>query len=379
MIGIWSIAALTSLPGLAVSPIMGDLSKIFPKVSELEIQMLTSLPSLLIIPSILFAGRIAERVGYTRVLLVGLTLFFVSGVLYFFSNTISGLILISALLGVGAGMIIPLSTALVSRFFSGNYRTRQFGYVSAISNLTLVVATALTGYLADISWRLPFIVYLLPIVSITLLPQISHAESNDTQIESDKSKNSSAHEINTAALLSNMWYYFLITYIVLIISLNLPFLLESYGYRSESAGLLISLFFLAIMLPGLAIDFFKKYFGQGMRFSALVIMGAGIAMLLAFHTLPTKAIGCLVAGLGYGIAQPLIYDNTVATASPSRASYALAWVMVMNYIAILLAPFIIDFAQNIFHAKSQQFPFIFNMIIAFIAAIIYLLVTKRKG
>jgi hypothetical protein len=133
------------------------------------------------------------------------------------------------------------------------------------------------------------------------------------------------------------------------------------------------------MLPGLAIDFFKKYFGQGMRFSALVIMGAGIAMLLAFHTLPTKAIGCLVAGLGYGIAQPLIYDNTVATASPSRASYALAWVMVMNYIAILLAPFIIDFAQNIFHAKSQQFPFIFNMIIAFIAAIIYLLVTKRKG
>ena len=94
MMGIWSIAALTSLPGLAVSPIMGDLSKIFPKVSELEIQMLTSLPSLLIIPSILFAGKVVEKVGYTKVLLVGLTLFFVSGVLYFFSNTINGLILI---------------------------------------------------------------------------------------------------------------------------------------------------------------------------------------------------------------------------------------------------------------------------------------------
>ena len=382
MMGIWSIAALTSLPGLAVSPIMGDLSKIFSKVSELEIQMLTSLPSLLIIPSILFAGKVAEKVGYTKVLLVGLTLFFVSGVLYFFSNTINGLILISALLGVGAGMIIPLSTALVSRFFSGNYRTRQFGYVSAISNLTLVVATALTGYLADISWRLPFVVYLLPIVSIILLPQISHTESNDTQVDSHKSSDSSPSsggEINTKALLSNMWYYFLITYIVLIISLNLPFLFESYGYRSDAAGVLISLFFLAIMLPGLAIDFFKKYFGQGMRFWALVIMGTGIAMLLAFHTLPTKAIGCLVAGFGYGIAQPLIYDSTVAAASPSRASYALAWVMVMNYVAILTAPFIIDFAQNIFHAKSQQFPFIFNMIVAFIAAIIYLLARKRKG
>ena len=50
LIAIWSISALTSLPGLAVSPILGDLTKIFPKATDLDIQMLTSLPSLLIIP-----------------------------------------------------------------------------------------------------------------------------------------------------------------------------------------------------------------------------------------------------------------------------------------------------------------------------------------
>ena len=53
LIAIWSISALTSLPGLAVSPILGDLTKIFPKATDLDIQMLTSLPSLLIIPFIL--------------------------------------------------------------------------------------------------------------------------------------------------------------------------------------------------------------------------------------------------------------------------------------------------------------------------------------
>lgn len=30
LIGIWSVSALTSLPGLAVSPILGELSTIFP-------------------------------------------------------------------------------------------------------------------------------------------------------------------------------------------------------------------------------------------------------------------------------------------------------------------------------------------------------------
>ncbi len=61
LIGIWSISALTSLPGLAVSPILGELSTIFPHATELDIQMLTSLPSLLIIPFVLLAGKLAER------------------------------------------------------------------------------------------------------------------------------------------------------------------------------------------------------------------------------------------------------------------------------------------------------------------------------
>ena len=383
MLGIWSIAALTSLPGLAVSPILGDLSKIFPGVSELEIQMLTSLPSLLIIPSMLLAGKFAERAGYTKVLFVGLTLFLASGILYLFSKNINELIWISALLGIGSGMIIPLSTALISRFFSGNYRTRQFGYVSAISNLTLVVATALTGYLADINWKLPFIVYLLPLVSLMLLPQISKEEKKeggDTKGDNKcaGNENVTTGEKNIRALLSNMWYYFFITYIVLIITLNLPFLLESYGYRSDSSGVIISLFFLAIMLPGFFIGFFKRFLGRGARFFSLLTIAAGLALSLLFHTLPAMVLGCFISGFGYGIAQPLIYDSTVESASALRASVALAWVMVMNYIAILLTPFILNFVQMLFHTKSQQFPFVFNMILAIIAALIYLVAMRKK-
>ena len=64
LIGIWSVSALTSLPGLAVSPILGELSTIFPHATELDIQMLTSLPSLLIIPFVLLAGKLAEKRFY---------------------------------------------------------------------------------------------------------------------------------------------------------------------------------------------------------------------------------------------------------------------------------------------------------------------------
>ena len=110
LLAIWSISAITSLPGLAVTPILDDLSKIFPKVSDLEIQLLTSLPSLLIIPFVLLSGKMSEKRDKTKVLLIGLSIFLASGILYFFAKSMVALILISCLLGVGAGMVIPLST-----------------------------------------------------------------------------------------------------------------------------------------------------------------------------------------------------------------------------------------------------------------------------
>ena len=135
LLGIWSVSALTSLPGLAVSPISEELSRMFPTATDLDIQLLTTMPSLLIIPFMLLAGYISERVGYIKLLYIGLSLFFLSGALYFVCSTMLQLILVSALLGVGAGIIIPLSTALVSMFFTGEERTRQYGYVSAITNI----------------------------------------------------------------------------------------------------------------------------------------------------------------------------------------------------------------------------------------------------
>ena len=66
------------------------------------------------------------------------------------------LIVISCILGIGAGMVIPFSTGLVVDYFTGDYRVRQLGYSSSINNLTLVLATVVTGYLANVDWHLPF-------------------------------------------------------------------------------------------------------------------------------------------------------------------------------------------------------------------------------
>lgn len=384
LIGIWSVSALTSLPGLAVSPILGELSTIFPHATELDIQMLTSLPSLLIIPFVLLAGKLAEKRDFIRLLRVGLWLFAASGVLYLFSSRMWQLMAVSALLGIGAGLIIPLSTGLISRYFTGEYRVRQFGYSSAITNMTLVVATAVTGYLAEVHWRLPFVVYLLPLISLVLSAYLKKDAASVTikqaaaiipPIQSTPVI-SGKYGIHIRHLVQLMLFYGLVTYVVLVVTFNLPFLMEAHHFSSGNSGLMISLFFLAIMAPGFMLDSLVKLLGNKTKLYSLLAIAIGLLLIWISPTEWLIVPGCILVGLGYGIIQPLIYDKTVDTAIPQKTTLALAFVMVMNYLAILLSPFITDFFQWIFHTGSQEFPFIFNLCITIL--IMYWAYAKKE-
>lgn len=384
LIGIWSVSALTSLPGLAVSPILGELSTIFPHATELDIQMLTSLPSLLIIPFVLLAGKLAEKRDFIRLLRVGLWLFAAIGVLYLFSSRMWQLMAVSALLGIGAGLIIPLSTGLISRYFTGEYRVRQFGYSSAITNMTLVVATAVTGYLAEVHWRLPFAVYLLPLISLVLSAYLKKDAASVTikqaaaiipPIQSTPVI-SGKYGIHIRHLVQLMLFYGLVTYVVLAVTFNLPFLMEAHHFSSGNSGLMISLFFLAIMAPGFMLDSLVKLLRNKTKLYSLLAIAIGLLLIWISPTEWLIVPGCILVGLGYGIIQPLIYDKTVDTAIPQKTTLALAFVMVMNYLAILLSPFITDFFQWIFHTGSQEFPFIFNLCITIL--IMYWAYAKKE-
>lgn len=384
LIGIWSISALNALPGLAVTPILGKLSVIFPHSTELDVQMLSSLPSLLIIPFIILAGKLTEKVNFIRLLQVGLAIFALSGILYLFTGKMWQLIAISAMLGVGSGMIIPLSTGLISKYFVGPYRVKQFGFSSAITNITLVVATAVTGYLAEVNWHLPFVVYLFPLVSLVLsvyLRRSMISEEGSASIANDEKEETgvppigpevgkSKYGVNIKHLLQVMMFYGLSTYLALIVTFNLPFLMEEYHFSSGDSGVMISLFFLAIMAPGLFLNRIVGLFREKTKFYSLLCIAVGLALIWISPKEWVIAPGCILVGLGYGVIQPVIYDKTTHTAVPKKATLALAFVMMMNYLAILLCPFIIDFFQStVFHIKSQQFAFVFNLCITLVALI----------
>ena len=322
LLAIWSVSAIASLPGLAISPILGDLNRIFPKATDLEIQMLTSLPSLLIIPFVLLSGRLSVGRDKLRILTVGLAVFFLSGVACIFAKSMAWLIVISCILGIGAGMVIPLSTGLVVDYFTGDYRVRQLGYSSAINNLTLVLATVVAGYLADVNWHLPFLVYTLPGVSLALSFFLRRGRSTP---EPEQSIQMRHKMIDRRKLVGLMLFYFFATYAVLVVTFYASFLVDDYKIDSSFSGVLISLFFLAIMVPGLFIDKIIRRLTRSVNLVSLALICAGLLCVGIFRDKTMLVVGVLCAGFGYGVIQPVIYDKAATIAPPRSATLALSF------------------------------------------------------
>ena len=283
------------------------------------------------------------------------------------------LIVISCILGIGAGMVIPFSTGLVVDYFTGDYRVRQLGYSSSINNLTLVLATVVTGYLANVDWHLPFLVYTLPGISLALSFLLKRQRSFPEPEQSIQLRHKMIDRRKLAGL---MVFYFFVTYAVLVVTFYASFLIDDYKIDSSFSGVLISLFFLAIMLPGLFIDKIIRSLKRNVNLVALVLVCVGLLCVGVFHGKAMLAFGALCTGLGYGIMQPVIYDKAATIAPPRSATLALSFVMSVNYLAVMVCPFIVDLFRHVFGTHSDRFPFFFNAALVLAVAVGTLL---RRG
>lgn len=373
LLAIWSVSAVTSLPGLAVSPILEDLSRIFPSASQLEVQMLTSLPSLLIIPFVLLSGWLSQRGESLKLLAVGLAIFFVSGFICIFAKDIRLLIVAGCVMGVGAGIAVPYSTGLVVRYFTGDSRVRQLGISSAVNNLSLVVATAVVGWIATRDWHLAFAVYLLPAVSLLLLLALRGSAPAPEPKESDQLRQSKIHWKRLVGL---SILYFIITFTTLVITFYLSFLLEKYRFPQEFSSVMISLFFLAIMLPGFALNTIIRKVRSMTIFVSLCMIVVGLLLVGTIPDIPLMMLGVILTGVGYGVLQPIIYDKAAIIAPPQLATKALSVVMTVNYVAVVVCPFVVDFVAKLMGQNRSTFPFVASAVLVAMVALLSLLMRR---
>lgn len=166
---ILSLSLLTVMAGAAVAPALSVIKEYFADESPMLIQMIISMPALFIFLTNLIFPELCRRFSTRTLVMAGLLLYTLGGIAAGFFSNIYLLLIMRALVGIGVGIIMPMSTGLLTYYFAGDGLDGLMGLSSAMNQMGGVVATLLAGLLAAVNWRAAFLVYLLGLLSIVLI------------------------------------------------------------------------------------------------------------------------------------------------------------------------------------------------------------------
>jgi len=159
VIGLDSTILITALPTLS--------SKLGASTSDL--QWISAAYTLTLGGLLLPAGVLGDRYGRRRLLLVGLAIFGVSSLVASQATTAAALIMMRALMGVGAAFIVPLSLSILPSMFTPEERPRAVSLTAAGAFLGLPLGPLVAGWLlSNYAWGSVFLIN-APIIVIALI------------------------------------------------------------------------------------------------------------------------------------------------------------------------------------------------------------------
>jgi MFS family permease len=374
---ILSVALLTVMAGAAISPAIANIGNAFPDAGPGLIKLVLTIPSLMVIPFALVSGRLCDRFGKKSVLLTGLVLYLVGGLGGGFAGTIEVLLGFRALLGLSVGLIMPISTAIVSDFFKGEKAMQMMGWISASNHFGGMAAQIISGALATLCWRYAFAAYALAFVAIAMV--LIHLPETTSKTITPKGPGTKL-PMTVYLCAGAMFALMLVFYTV---PVNLSLFIEKNGMgNSASAGMAFAMVTGAAFLVGLWFHRIKAALNHLSVVAAITAMAAGLGILYLAHGLVPVFLGVAFVGLGEGFLLPLIFHSVRTSVDLNQSVSAMAIVSSMMYLGQFSSPIIIDSLGKHWLSPSQASPFLVGCCLcmgASVLAVIHILITPKTN
>ncbi len=298
------VSSLTIMSMLTISASLPDMAVDFkddPNGEQL-VKMTLSFPALFIALSAMVAGPIIDSTGRLKLLGPILVVYAIAGSSGYWLENLYLILAGRALLGICVGFTMTIATTLIADYYQGKARQQFAGIQIAFMSVAGIVFVSLGGVLADIDWRIPFLIYVL---SLAVLP-LAYIFLKEPEHQSGE-KRDEAVALKSPRII---WFVFanvmLMWILFFIVPIQIPFHLKDIGMESNTAiGLVIasSTFFSAISSFS-----FGRLKGR-FSFPALFALGYGL-MAIAFvfiafgDSFSMVMMGMLFSGLGMGITIP---------------------------------------------------------------------------
>ncbi len=297
-----------SMPRMAA--VFGDT----PNAEFLSKLILTT-PALLIVICAPIAGWFIDRFGRVRFLLANLVLYGFAGASGFVLDDLHHILVGRAMLGVAVAGIMTTSTTLLGDYFSGEERIRFAGTQSLFMSLGGVVFIGAGGLLAELSWRLPFLIYLVS--WLVLIPAAKYLDEPRRHVRLASDEPDRPAPVGALALAYSLIFFALVMFYMT--PVQLPFLLRDIGISSSAlaAGPIV-IGSLASGGGAMTLPRLRQSMGYVTVYAfSMTLIALGYGVIAVTTSYAVILLGAAISGFGVGI----IFTNSglwVTALAPAR-------------------------------------------------------------
>ena len=308
MVVLLSAATLTVMSGATIAPSLPGLLDHFagdPRAAQLVPLILTA-PGLAIAVCAPLAGVVLDVVPKRNALVLAMALYAVAGSSGLYLNSLDAILVGRVFLGLAVGVIMTATVALVADLWQGERRVMVMGWQGAAMSFGGVVFVGGGGLLSELGWRVPFAVYLVPLV---LIPFTLAAIPARPIVVDARAGEAGRHDVfpwrhavplYLLGALSMLTFYVVPTLIAFLVKD-----LAADGGAAALAGLAIGV---ATFFAGVVSLNYRRLRTR-MSFAAIAALGfagiaAGFAIITASQSFWLLLVGLAVAGAGSGTILP---------------------------------------------------------------------------
>lgn len=352
---ILSMSLLTVMAAAAIAPAMGIIRQHFASAPDMLVQLIISLPALFIILTNLLFLPISRVLRTRAIAIIGLVLYVAAGTGCFFVDNIHLLLLMRALLGVSVGLIMPLSTGLLSYFYPPEEQARLMGLSAAMNQMGGVVGTLLAGMLASIAWNYAFLVYLFGLIALVMivcwLPNEKLGSSNKRGKVFEPRQLLKFHPSVIGMLLLTMVFFVFPTNFAIITSRQLQ--LDTTAITLIMVALDLLAFFV-----GLVFGHLMHRFRTSIKFFPPIVLIIGYAFYAEASNVAMLLIGSAFIGVGNGIGVPYLLTIASIKGGKNSATTVMPLLSASLYLGQFISPILIlPLAELLFGTHDVTGPY----------------------
>lgn len=322
----------------SISSALPEMMRFFSDKSESQVDLLVSIPSLLMAVTLAFNPFIKRVLSDTQMVVSGLLIVSIAGIVPFINHQYTVILMTRMFFGIGLGIINALAISIISEHYDGHERVQMLGLRGSTEVVGASVTMFLVGLLIHIDWYWAFLVYALGFVMLALYLLFAPKErASQADTEVAPSTRLSYSEIGQSILMGLVCAW--VICINSSISLRLPGILKDQAIAPSITAAILSIQNLLGIVTGVTFAFLVTIFKRRLLVVAIVALGV---MLLGMSVAPTIwmiAVCAIATGFCYSLALTTIFNHMSEVFSIRVLNTATAMVLIFCNLGSALSPY----------------------------------------